>query len=40
MKYQLPLEGLRVVEPDDTGMFKRKFTFCIVSPNKTAIIKV
>ena len=39
VKYQLPLEGCRIVEPDDTGMFKRKFTFCIMNPSKAVILK-
>ena len=40
VKYQLPLDGVRVVEAEDTGMFKRKFTFCLVHPMKKAIFKV
>jgi hypothetical protein len=40
VKYQLPLDGVRVVEAEDTGMFKRKFTFCLIHPMKKAIFKV
>ena len=40
MKFQMPLEGLRVMEPEDSGLMKRKNTFCIFNTNKRNVYKV
>lgn len=39
MKFQLPLEGLKIAEVEDSGLMKRKNTFSLFNPDRRNVWK-